>query len=432
MVGMLDFYTLRSLRSLFGPRSARSLALGLSTAVCAVTLLVSCGQSEVVSGEDEETSDGEGPTEADLTSPPRSSGPLVFSNRCASGKRITISALGDILLHSPLQTQAYSSPDKFGSLWNNVRSTLQKADLSYANFEGPAADGTASGGRQVADPGLRFDKVVYSSYPLFNYHPSLIDGVKEFGVDFVSTANNHANDRGSIGVDKTIDNMRSRGLAFAGTRRSNEEEKFYAVSEKNGIRIGWVACSFSTNGNPDPKKQTLLCSKDKAKILDIIKTLPEKERVDAVLVTPHWGNEYQHTPAAAEKALGRDFLNAGAKAVLGGHPHVLQPWEKVTMADGEERFIIYSLGNFVSGQVSAKMGVPTRTSLMLFLGLTKTASGKVVVNGAKYMPLAMTAKPWRVNPAPVGGDSYKWVDTMFGAENRIAADGDVNPASGCP
>ena len=426
---MFDF---GAFRTLFRSRSTTSLLLSVATAACGVALLASCGQSEVVSDEDDESSDGEGPTEADLTSPPRSSGPLVFANRCTSGKRITISALGDILLHSGLQTQAYASPDKFGSLWNNVRSPLQKADLAYANFEGPAAEGTASGGRQVTDPGLRFDKVVYSSFPLFNYHPSLIDGVKDFGIDFVSTANNHANDRGSVGVDKTIDNMRSRGLAFAGTRRSNEEEKFYAVSEKNGIRIGWVACSFSTNGNPDPKKQTLLCYKDKAKILDIIKTLPEKERVDAVLVTPHWGHEYKHTPAAAEKALGREFLDAGAKAVLGGHPHVLQPWEKVTMPDGEERFIIYSLGNFVSGQVTTKMGVPTRTSLMLFLGLTKTTDGKVLVNGAKYLPLAMASKPWRVSAAAVGSDSYKWVDTMFGAENRITADGDVNPSAGCP
>ena len=309
---------------------------------------------------------------------------------------------------------------------------MRKADLSYANFEGPAAEGTASGGRQVRDPGLRFDKLVYASYPLFNYHPSLIDGVKDLGIDFVSTANNHALDRASIGVDKTIDAMRERGLSFAGTRRSNEAEKYYAVSESNGIRIGWVSCSFSTNGNADPKKQLLLCYADKAKVLNIIKTLPATENVDAVIVTPHWGNEYQHSPVAAEKALGREFLNAGAKAVFGGHPHVLQPWEKVTMSDGAERFIIYSLGNFVSGQVTAKMGVPTRTSLMLFLGLTKTSSGKVVVNGAKYLPLAMSARPWRVRPAAVGSDSYNWVNTMFGPDNRIEANGDPNPAAGCP
>lgn len=405
----------------------------LLLAACAGTVMLatSCGQSEVPADE-EDPSDGEGPSEADLSSPPRSTGPLTFQNRCAGGKRIVISALGDVLLHSPLQVQAYTSADKFNSLWSNVRKPLAKVNLSYANFEGPAAEGTAAGGRQVADPGLRFDKVVYGSYPAFNYHPSLIDGLKDLGIDFVSTANNHALDRGSVGADKTIDNMRAKGLAFAGTRRSTEEEKYYAVSEANGIRVGWVSCSFSTNGIPDKKKQVLLCYGDKAKVLDIVKTLPEKERVDAVIVTPHWGNEYQNSPAAAEKALGREFLNAGATAVLGGHPHVLQPWEKVTMPDGEERFIIYSLGNFVSGQVSAKMGTATRTSLMLFLGLTKTTSGKVIVNGAKYIPLSMAAKPWRISFASEGSDSFNWVNTMFGAENRIAADGDPNPAAGCP
>ena len=188
--------------------------------VASTVLLASCGTDSTASGSDD-PSDGEGPSQADLTSsPPRASGPLTFANRCAAGKRITVSALGDILLHSPLQIQAYASSEKYESLWSSVKATMNKADLSYANFEGPSAEGTASGGRQVQDPGPRFDKVVYSSYPLFNYHPSLIDGVKAFGIDFVGTANNHAMDRSSTGVDKTIDAMRApRIFQSVGARR---------------------------------------------------------------------------------------------------------------------------------------------------------------------------------------------------------------------
>ena len=75
--------------------------------------------------------------------------------------------------------------------------------------------------------------------------------------------------------------------------------------------------------------------------------------------------------------LAKEMLDSGALAVLGGHPHVVQPWEKHVTPDGRETFIIYSLGNFVSGQ----NGMAKRSSLILYVGLTKGEDGKVTING---------------------------------------------------
>src|SRR5690606_29929564 len=106
------------------------------------------------------------------------------------------------------------------SLWKGVKDLLQKADITYANLEGPTASGTNAYGRNVTDPGLRFDNVVYTSYPMFNYHPTLLDDLIASGVDVVSTSNNHSFDRRSLGADRTTDALEQRGIAFTGTRRA--------------------------------------------------------------------------------------------------------------------------------------------------------------------------------------------------------------------
>jgi Bacterial capsule synthesis protein PGA_cap len=155
--------------------------------------------------------------EQDYTAgPPKASGPLKFasSQACAPGKRFTVGAIGDVLLHSGLQIQAAQSSARFRSLWSSVSELVGSATVSYANFEGPAAKGVLRGGRTGEDPGLRFDNAVYSSYPTFNYNPLLIDDLLSMGIDIVSASNNHALDRGSLGADRTIEAFREKGMQF--------------------------------------------------------------------------------------------------------------------------------------------------------------------------------------------------------------------------
>ena len=140
---------------------------------------------------------------------------IAFGDACQTGDRITIAAVGDVLLHSRLQRQGVKHEDRFRSLWAPVDDLIEGADIAYANLEGPTASGVLEGGELTDDPGFRFDGDVYSTWPRFNYHPYLVEDLEMAGFDVVSTANNHTLDRAGVGVDRTIDALESAGEDYA-------------------------------------------------------------------------------------------------------------------------------------------------------------------------------------------------------------------------
>ena len=344
---------------------------------------------------------------------------LKFSEACESGETLTIAAVGDVLLHSRLQKQAFRENTSFTSLWWGVSDLLKTADVTYANLEGPTAKGTDARGRDVMDPGPIFDDYVYTSYPMFNYHPSLLDSLQEAGVDVVSTANNHSLDRRSLGVDRTISELQSRSLQFTGTRKKGADDPWFAITDTNGFRLAWLACTYSTNSIPDNHDQVLRCYEHRDEVLAEVRALSAREDIDVVVVTPHWGVEYRATPNKKEIDLAHELLEAGAMLVLGGHPHVNQPWEKYTTTDGREGFVIYSLGNFVSGQ----RHLARRSTILLYVSLVRNDLGETNVAGATYVPLHMTnygdgsMSVEAIDRAGGNGDSREFTVGMFGLWN---------------
>lgn len=312
---------------------------------------------------------------------------LKYSEACSPEENIEIVAVGDVLLHAPLQVQATKNPERFVSLWSQMLPIFDRSDLVYANLEGPVAPGVLRSGQEVPDPGFVYDGRVYSSYPQFNYHPFLVEDLKRSGVDVVSTANNHALDRHSLGANRTIEQLEKNGLPFTGTQKMGESGKpWYAITEVKGRRIAWLACTFSTNGIPDRQNQVLPCYKDPKRLLGMVSQLARDPNIDAVIVTPHWGVEYQHKPHESQVWLGHQLIEAGATAVIGTHPHVVQPWEKYVAKDGREGFIIYSTGNFVSYQQE----IAKRTSVLVQLNLVAPrGGGKMKIRGVQYLPLFM-------------------------------------------
>lgn len=343
---------------------------------------------------------------------------LRFDKACDSGDAIVIGAVGDVLLHGPLQKQGYKSG--FASLWKGLLPLMEDPDIMYANLEGPAAKGTSKSGKAVKDPGLVFDGSVYSGYPLFNYNPVIVRDLKNSGVDIVSTANNHAMDRTATGVRKTIEALDEYGLPYIGTRKSKNQD-FFTVMENKNWKIGWIACAFDTNGIPDKEDLVLDCFD--GRVSQLIHSL--KKSVDAVIVTPHWGVEYQTSPNAQQKKYARQWIEDGAQAVIGSHPHVPQPWEKYTTKDGREGLILYSLGNFVSNQTSTAK----QSSLLLYVGLSKN-KGKTWVNGVRYIPLYMSrsghyeaiASNFVKTPDASEKASLKFIKNMYGDERIVKSD----------
>jgi len=284
---------------------------------------------------------------------------------------VRIGFVGDVLLHMPLQQQARAQAHSggFASLWRPLLPWMRSVDLLYANLEGPVSHSTPHG-----------------SYPLFNYDFSLPGDLVSSHIGVVSTANNHALDRGSRGVDETIQNLTAAGLPFTGTHASTAlDEPWHVVTNVQGLRLAWVACTFSTNGLPDRKGQVLDCHRQREELLSLIRVLAGDRSLDGVIVTPHWGVENVERPLPGDRALAHAMLQAGALTVVAAHPHVLQPWEMVPVGS-ERRFVLYSLGNFVNGNAR----LTWRTSTLLMLDFERPAGGRLNVVGVHALPLLLT------------------------------------------
>lgn len=296
---------------------------------------------------------------------------------------VTVAAAGDVLMHILLQQDAANRPRGYEGQFVHAAPYLRMADIAVANLEGPAARDVAPDGRDGATPDGIFDGEIYSGFPNFNYHPSLVTALAASGVDVLQTGNNHALDRGALGVDRTLQAIDAAGLAATGTRpRTNPDRPWYGLVTADGRRIAFLACSFSTNGIADPMGQVLGCYGDEATVLAQIRALADDPAIAAVIFLPHWGTEYVEVPGSEQRRLGRAALEAGAAAVIGTHPHVLQPIEPYRTADGRDAFIAYSLGNFIASQWE----VAQRSSVILFFDLVPDGTGGLTARMPAWLP----------------------------------------------
>jgi poly-gamma-glutamate synthesis protein (capsule biosynthesis protein) len=314
---------------------------------------------------------------------------ITFNQTIDPVRMITVAGVGDVLLHDSVQRFAAFRPGGFANLFNPVADLIRAADVSFANLEGPAAEGISKTGRKVKTGNRRYDGRVYSGYPMFNYHPSVVGDLKAAGFDVLLTANNHTLDRYAAGADKTIEAITKAGIAFTGTRRKGDRSSpWHAITPVTQGRrtwnIAWLGCTYGTNGIPDRHGQVLHCYKQRNLVLKTIAALAKRRDVHAVMFVPHWGPEYRHAPDANQRLLARQVLEAGATAVIGSHPHVMQPIEKYVTRDKRETLIAYSLGNFVSNQI----GLARRASAILLLGL-KPSGDKLVMAAMGWVPIWM-------------------------------------------
>ncbi len=328
--------------------------------------------------------------------PERTGSPATISfaagKAVAPGQLLTVAACGDILLHEALQEFYAQQRDGYAGLFRATRDLIQGADIAFANLEGPCAEGVVSNGSAIAPPNSLYDGSVYTGYPMFNYHPSLTTEVKKAGFDIVNTANNHALDRHSLGVDRTIGALKGVGMPFTGTRsRQAMNVPWYTVtavkSPAGTFNIAWLGSTYDTNGIPDRDNQILHCYTHKEQVLSITRELARNPEIHAVMVTPHWGIEYQHKPEAKQVQWAKDVVEAGATAIIGQHPHVMQPIEKITTSNGREALVAYSMGNFVSGQI----GLPRKSTAILLLGLTPNPQRKLTLAAVGWIPVWMVS-----------------------------------------
>ncbi len=268
----------------------------------------------------------------------------------------TIGAIGDILIHDLVYEDAKTAKGyDFHPMFEPVNGMLHAPDILTANQES-LVGGTGLG---------------ISSYPSFNSPFELSDAVMDAGVDIVSTANNHSLDKGFRGVETQIAHFKKIGLPFTGTAESQESRNRIVLLTRNGIRLAFLSYTYGTNGIPIPAGKEYavnLIDKDLMK-KDIARARKDS---DAVVVSIHWGNEYQRFPSEVQKNLAKFLAGEGVDIIFGSHPHVLQPMEWIKGQGGKKTFVVYSLGNFISAQIGDFKDIGG----LVTLKLTKTITEK--------------------------------------------------------
>ena len=174
----------------------------------------------------------------------------------------------------------------------------------------------------------------------FRTPPGLATTLSEAGFDAVSLANNHAYDFGEQGLEDTIDALDAIGVQGFGAALDGHGASNPAIVELPGMTLALLVFTAVAEREASPPRTPGVAWGDVEAVRAAV-----AERADlgeTVIVMLHAGDEYVREPSETQTALARAAIDAGAKVVIGTHPHVLQPWERY--GDG---VILYSLGNFV-------------------------------------------------------------------------------------
>lgn len=286
---------------------------------------------------------------------------------------ITLLALGDNLMHMGIVKTGKKEDGTydFSFLFDNIRDYLDAADIKVINQE------TILGGNELG----------FSGFPRFNSPTETGDAIAEAGFNVVLHATNHAADQGLNGIlncsaywAASHPEVLMTGITGEKTTASakNEDSTGYSEADARDIdsdtenipllQVGEVTFAI-LNYTYGPNAETLskslmghlnmLCAyNEKNGRIDFTSLNPQvpeeikaaEELADVVIVFPHWGTEYQKTPSAYQQKFAREMTLAGADLIIGTHPHVPQPVEKITAENGNTALCFYSLGNYVSTQ----------------------------------------------------------------------------------
>ncbi len=259
-----------------------------------------------------------------------------------ASNKFTLGATGDVLLHKRLYTKAMTEDGtgyNFDNMLEEAEKLFDEDHLIIVNLESIIA------GKEF---GL-------ADFPRFNSPEEIGYKLKDMNVDIVNIANNHILDHGEEGLLKSLDNLNNIGLPYVGGYRSIEDQETVRLFQKNGLKVCFLSYTMSMGVGSRPKGKRYLVNKysdvGAPKLRRIINKIRKQLDVDVVVVSLHFGKEYQMLPTSSQLEISYSVADAGADVIIGHHPHVLQPPNILVDSRGREVFVAYSLGNFFSGQI---------------------------------------------------------------------------------
>ncbi|MCA9351633.1 CapA family protein [Patescibacteria group bacterium] len=244
-------------------------------------------------------------------------------------KVYTILAGGDIMLDRGVEAALKRDNLGYEAAFDLIRDDLRDYDLVFANLEGSISDVGADTGK------------AYS----FRFEPIVADALASAGIDIVSLANNHMLDWGRESLCETTRHLDHVMVAHVGAGCDRTAAEAPYLVNLGDTTLAFLAYTEFYQGAHATTDRPGITEYDLDIITDRIKTLKQRDGIDLVFVSMHWGTEYKPRANDTQVQIGQQLVDAGADVVIGHHPHVTQEIERY-----DEGWIIYSLGNFVFDQ----------------------------------------------------------------------------------
>ncbi|MGK5697535.1 CapA family protein [Streptomyces sp. URMC 128] len=297
----------------------------------------------------------------------------------ATPRGFTLVASGDVLPHSSIidraRFDAGGTGYDFRPMLAGIRSVVSRADVALCHME------TVYGANGE-----------YTGYPTFKSPPEVAPALATTGYDGCSTASNHTLDDGADGIRRTLDALDRAGVRHAGSARTEEEARTVTVLRAGAAKVAHLAYTYDTNGIPLPGGQPWAVNLvDEAKVLADARAAREAG-ADVVVVSLHWGTEWQDAPDERQLTLARSLTAARSGSrpdidlILGTHAHVPQAYEKVNGT-----WVIYGMGDQIAGEMTNHQGVKDPRGNQSTLGRFTFApparpGGRWEVTKAEFVP----------------------------------------------
>ncbi len=299
-------------------------------------------------------------------------------------KYIDIVSLGNLIIHqSQINGAKNENGYDFSPSFQYIKEMVSEADISLGILEGALAGGEPTG------------------YPIFNSPDEVIDSLRDTGIDVVNYANNHIYDYDDEGLQRTIEITKEKGLDVLGVK-STEEEKSYLVKEVDGVKIGFASYVFETaavngyktiNSNPvSINSENLINTFNYNDLESFYNRIASEisamkaEGVKFIIASMHWGEEYNTYIEATQNEIAKKLNELGVDIILGGHPHVIQPYEIICNESGHSTFVIYSQGNSLSNQSEQEIGVAESEDGIMIKFTLEKKDGNVSLKEYKIIP----------------------------------------------
>jgi Bacterial capsule synthesis protein PGA_cap len=274
---------------------------------------------------------------------------------------ITLNAGGDLMPYEWIQPQFCKH------LWDDIGDDFFNADIRFANLETPICfEDEHSLVPEVMLNDMKFNanSEMFAIFNPIEQTPQYFfeKHHKKWSFDVLSTANNHSLDMGEIGVLDTLGFFENKDILPVGTAYSKENRLEFPIIEQNGIKIAFIAYTFSMNQMTNPKGKEWLVNHlevnqpdaDLNPLKNDILYAREEKKADFVVLSLHYGNAYQPYPGAhIFENTKRIFNECGCDVILGGHAHNVQPAMRYDFtcpmtSKQKQGFVLFAFSDFVA------------------------------------------------------------------------------------